>query len=303
MDSPTPPTAPALSPTHPLETHGASEAGNGTSRPWVENKPSRRWLPTLDIPELWSFRELAIILALKDLKVRYKQTFLGLLWVILQPLLGVLIFTVFLGRLAGLTGDGYPYPLFVYTGLILWYYVSGGVSSASVSLVEQRVLLTKVYFPRLLAPLAAVVPPLVDLGVGVAVTSVFIVVYDAHPSVALLSLPLWVMSALVLALAVGTWLAALNVKYRDVRHALAFFLQVWFFASPVVYASSIVGDKWAYLYALNPTVGIIDGFRWALASGPAPGGDVVVSLAVTVALAIVGTVYFRRMERQLADIV
>ncbi|MGH3134042.1 MAG: ABC transporter permease [Gaiellaceae bacterium] len=270
---------------------------------WTENRPSRTWLPSVDFGELWSYRDLALILALKDLKVRYKQTFLGVLWVVVQPLLGVAIFTIFLGRLAGLTGAGYPYPLFVYTGLIAWLYISGGVSAAAASLVEQRALLTKVYFPRLLAPMAAVVPALVDLAVAIAVAAVFLVVYDASPSLAILVLPAWVAAAVVLALAVGTWLAALNVKYRDVRHALAFSLQVWFFASPVVFPSSIVSDGWEYVYAVNPTVGVIDGFRWSLASGPFPGPDVLVSLAVIPIVLAAGVVYFRRVERGFADIV
>jgi lipopolysaccharide transport system permease protein len=270
---------------------------------WTENRPSRTWLPTLDFGELWSYRDLALILALKDLKVRYKQTFLGVLWVLVQPLLGVAIFTIFLGRLAGLTGDGYPYPLFLYTGLILWLYLSGAISAAAASLVEQRALLTKIYFPRLLAPIAAVVPPLVDLAVSILVAGVFILAYDASPSLAMLALPVWVGAAVVLALAVGTWLAALNVKYRDVRHALAFFLQVWFFASPVVFPSSMVHGDWKYLYALNPAVGVIDGFRWSLASGPSPGADVLVSLAVIPIVLTIGVLYFRRVERGFADIV
>jgi lipopolysaccharide transport system permease protein len=291
--------------TQEVETSSVMLPGFGVSSqpPWTENRPSKRWLPRLDLRELWSSRELALILALKTLKVRYKQTAVGVAWVLLQPLLGVAIFTVFLGRLAGLESEsGVAYPLFVFTGLIMWLYIAGAVSAAAASLFEQRELLTKIYFPRLLAPVAAVIAPLMDLAVSLAIATIFIVWYDARPTFALLLLPLWIAAALLLAFAVGAWLAALNVKYRDVRHALPFFLQVWFFASPVVFATSVVDERWRYVYALNPAVGIIDGFRWSLASGPRPGAYALVSLGATLLILVVGVVYFRRVERYIADI-
>jgi lipopolysaccharide transport system permease protein len=279
------------------------DVGVSSLPPWTENRPSKRWLPRIDLRELWSSRDLALILALKTLKVRYKQTALGVAWVLLQPLLGVAIFTVFLGRLAGLESEsGVPYALFVFTGLILWLYIAGAVSAAAASLFEQRDLLTKIYFPRLLAPVAAVTAPLVDLAVSLAAAAVFVAWYDARPTLAFLLLPLWIAAALLLVFAVGAWLAALNVKYRDVRHALPFLLQVWFFASPVVYATSVVDERWRYMYALNPAVGIIDGFRWSLASGPRPGAYALVSLGATLLILVVGVVYFRRVERYIADI-
>jgi len=270
---------------------------------WVENAPPRKGLPPLEPRELWAHRELALILALKDLKVRYKQTFFGVAWALLQPLVGVLIFSVFFGRLAGLPTDGIPYPLFSYVGLTIWLYVSAAVSTAAQSLVDNRDLVTKVYFPRLLAPLAALVPGLVDYGIALAIVAVFLGVYGVVPGPALALLPAWVLLAALLSLGVGLLLAALNVKYRDVRQALPFLLQVWMFGSPVVYASSTVNGAWRYLYAANPAVTVIDGVRWSLAGGPAPGPESAVSLAVVAILLAVGFVYFRRVERYFADVI
>jgi ABC-type polysaccharide/polyol phosphate export permease len=271
--------------------------------PWRENRPPARWLPELDARELWRERELAVVLALKDLRIRYKQTFFGVAWALLQPLLAVLVFSVVFGRLAGLPADGIPYPVFVYAGLVAWLYFAAAVSAAAQSLVDNRDLVTKVYFPRLLAPLAAVCPPLVDLLVNLLVVAVFLAAYTVAPGPALLVLPAWILAALVLALAAGLGLAALNVKYRDVRHALPFLLQVWLFASPVVYAASLVEGGWRYLYAANPMVTVIGGFRWSLAGGPAPGLEALVSLLVGAVLLLAGFVYFRRVERHFADLI
>ena len=271
--------------------------------PWRENRPATGALASLEGAELWSHRDLALLLAVKDLKVRYKQTILGVLWVVLQPVAGAAIFTLIFGRIEALSGAEHPYALVVYTGLIVWLYISGSVGAAARSLVEQRELLTKVYFPRLLAPTAAVLPPLVDLAVSLAVAGIFVVAYGAHLSLAILLLPVWVAFALLLALGVGSWLAALNVKYRDVRHALSFFIQMWMFASPVVYASETVADRWQTLYAVNPAAGIVDGFRWSLASGPAPGPDVLISFGTALAILAGGIVYFQRAERAFADLI
>jgi lipopolysaccharide transport system permease protein len=286
-----------------LESRGGLVAAVAARPRWRENRPATGAFAWFDGAELWSHRDLALLLALKDLKVRYKQTLLGVAWVVLQPVAGAAIFTLVFGRFDALSGGDYPYALVVYTGLIIWLYISGSVGAAARSLVEQRELLTKVYFPRVLAPTAAVVPPLVDLAVSLAVAAVFMAVYGAEPSFALVLLPVWVGFALLLALGVGSWLAALNVKYRDVRHALGFFLQMWLFASPVVYSSETVAEQWQTLYALNPAVGIIDGFRWSLASGPAPGPEVLISFATTVLTLVLGLVYFQRAERSFADLI
>jgi lipopolysaccharide transport system permease protein len=275
----------------------------GRSDSWTENRPSRGWLPRLETHELWSYRELAVALALKDLKVRYKQTFFGVAWAIIQPLLGVLIFSVFFGRLAGLPSDGIPYPVFVYAGLTFWTFFSTGISAAAQSLVDDRDLVTKVYFPRVLAPAAAVLPGLVDLAVSLGIVVVFMAIYGVAPSLPLVVLPLWIVGGVLLAFASGLWLSALNVKYRDVRYALPFLVQLWFFASPVVFSSSLVEGGWRYVFALNPVMTLIDGFRWSLVDGPGPGAEGLVSLAVGLVVLGSGLVYFRRVERTFADLI
>jgi lipopolysaccharide transport system permease protein len=280
-----------------LGAHGRHEAA------WIENRPPSRWLPALDIAEMWARRELVLVLALKDLRVRYKQTLFGVAWAVLQPLLAALIFTVFLGRLAHVSGGGLPYPVFVYAGMSMWFYVSGAVSSSAQSLVDNRDLVTKVYFPRLLAPIAGVVPGLVDLVPALAILAVFLGVYDVVPGPALALLPLWILVGAVLALAIGLWLAALNVRYRDVRYALPFLLQIWLFGSPVVYASSLVHGAWRYAYAANPMTSLLEGFRWSVAGGAAPGVESLVSLAVVLALLAGGFVYFWRTEQSFADVI
>jgi lipopolysaccharide transport system permease protein len=272
-------------------------------RVWHENRPPEGWLPRLDLAELWSERELALVLALKDLRVRYKQTFFGIAWAILKPLAGVAIFTVFFGRLAHLPTDGLPYAVFVYSGLAIWLYFSSALTTSAQSLVDNRDLVAKVYFPRLLAPIAGVAPDLVDLGINLVVLGVFLVVYGVSPGPALATLPVWILAAVALAFAVGLWLASLNVKYRDVKYVLPFVLQLWLYASPVVYSTNLVQGAWRYLYALNPMVAVIDGFRWSLAGGPAPGPEALVSLAVGVAILCSGFVYFRRVESSFADLI
>jgi lipopolysaccharide transport system permease protein len=281
--------------------HPASPRDRPPRAEWIENRPRTGWLPHVDLRELWGYRELTLVLAVKDFKVRYKQTAFGIAWAVIQPLVGVLIFSVFLGRLAGVPSDGIPYPVFVYAGLAIWAYFSTSMTAAAQSLVDNRELVTKVYFPRILAPLAAVFPGLVDFAVSLVIVGAFMAFYGVTPGAALVLLPFWIASALALALAVGLWLSALNVKYRDVRYALAFLTQVWLFASPVVFSSSLVDGAWRYLYALNPVVPVIDGFRWSLTGTPAPGPEAFVSLAVGLIVLLGGVVYFARVERGLAD--
>jgi homopolymeric O-antigen transport system permease protein len=270
---------------------------------WNVNAPPSGWWPRLDLRELLAYRELAVAFAVKDLRVRYKQTFFGVAWAVFQPLAAVLIFTVVFGRVAHLPTDGTPYPVFVYSGMAVWLYFSSSVTAAAGSFVENRELVTKVWFPRLVAPLAAVLSPLVDLAISLAILGIFIAGYGVVPGPALASLPIWILAAVFLALATGLWTSALNVKYRDVKHVLPFLLQVWFFASAIVYAGSSLYGQWRWAFALNPVVGLVDGFRWSLISGPAPGLEDLVSLAVGLILLLGGIIYFRRLEQYFGDLI
>ncbi len=269
---------------------------------WVENRP-RTGLLRLDLRELWAYRELAGFMALRDVRVRYKQAVLGIGWAVFQPLAGVVVFTIVFKRLADVQSDGLPYPIFAFAGLLAWNYTSGAVIKATQSLVSNAGLVTKVYFPRLLIPLAAVLPGLLDLAVSLPVLLVLYPVYGVRPGWALLTLPLWVASAVLVALAVGLLLAALNVRYRDVNQAISLLVQLWLFLSPVAYPTSTVPEAWQPVYALNPMVGVIDGFRWCLLAGPAPGPWSLLSAAVTLVLLGVALVYFQRTERRFADVI
>jgi lipopolysaccharide transport system permease protein len=271
--------------------------------PWIENKPSEGWRPLVDVHELWAYRELAIAFALRTLRVRYKQTLFGVSWAVLQPVLAVVVFSIVFGRLAGLPTDGIPYPVFNYAAMILWLYVSTGVIATANSLVENRELVQKVYFPRLIAPIASALAGLVDFAIAFVLLLVLLVVYDVTPDAAILLTPAWVAAAVAVVLSVGIPLAALNVKYRDVRQVLPLLVQVWLFASPVVYSSSLVPGAWQYVYALNPMVAVLDGFRWSVADGPAPGPEALVSLAAVVTMLVAGLVHFSRAERSFSDVV
>jgi lipopolysaccharide transport system permease protein len=269
---------------------------------WIENRPGRG-LRGLDLREFWQYRELAGFLALRDLKVRYKQAAFGAAWAVLQPLVGVVVFTVVFRRLAKVPSDGIPYPVFAFLGLAVWAYLSSGVTKVSQSLVGNSPLITKVYFPRLLAPLASALPGLLDLALSLVVLGVLMLIYHVTPSWAMLTLPLWLVALVAVTLSVGLWLAALNVQYRDVNHAVTLLVQLWLFVSPVAYPSSLVPNAWRPLYALNPVAGVLDGFRWAMLGAPWPGSRLVLSLGVTAALLISGVLYFQRVERRFADVI
>jgi lipopolysaccharide transport system permease protein len=271
-------------------------------RAWIENRPSRG-LRGLGLRELWEYRELAGFLALRDLKVRYKQAAFGAAWAVLQPLVGVVVFTLVFRRLAKVPSDGIPYPVFAFLGLAVWAYVSSGVTKAAQSLVSNSALVTKVYFPRLLAPLASVLPGLLDLALSLLVLGLLMLVYGVAPTWAIATLPLWLVALVATTLSVGLWLAALNVQYRDVNHAVTLLVQLWLFVSPVAYPSSLVPEAWRPLYALNPVAGLLDGFRWAVLGAPWRGAAHLVSLAVTAALLISGVLYFQRVERRFADVI
>jgi lipopolysaccharide transport system permease protein len=291
-------------PGHETESHRRLASARALDNvPWIENRPASSWFPRLDLRELWATRDVTRALALRNVKTRYKQTLLGVAWTVLQPLSAVVIFTLVFGRLASVPSDGIPYPVFVYAGLAVWLYVSGAANLASESLAQYRELVTKVYFPRLHAPLAAVLPGLIDLGISLVAVAFFMAFYGVAPTAALVTLPLWIVAAVIAALAVGIWLAALNVRYRDVRNVLAFALQLWLFVTPVLYASSLLEGDWTWVLALNPLAGLVDGFRWALVGADAPGVWALGSLAVGLAVLVSGVVYFARVQRRFADLI
>lgn len=275
--------------------------GEVESALWTENRPSAGWLQGLNLGELLRYRELLLFFAIKELKVRYKQTLFGVGWVVLQPLVAMVIFTVVFGRFAGLPSDGLPYEVFVFAGLSVWLYFSSTIRTASESLVEDPSLVTKVYFPRVLAPTGAVLPGLVDLGVSLVVVGILMAIFGVAPGLSLVLLPVWIAAAVLVALGGGLWLSALNVLYRDVRSVVPFLVQVWLFASPVVFPSSIIGSPEKYVYALNPLVCVLDGFRWSLLDAPAPNTVDLISFVSACLLLISGLVYFRHAERRFAD--
>jgi lipopolysaccharide transport system permease protein len=263
---------------------------------------SRGWR-ALDLRELWRFRELVYFLALRDVKVRYKQTALGVAWVLLQPLLAMGIFSIVFGQ-RGLTTSGVPYPLFVISGLVPWFYFSNATTGASGSVVGNTQLISKVYFPRLAIPLAAVMANLVDLSIGLLLLLVMLVVFGVGFSWQLLAIPALVCLMVLTALSVSVWLSALDVQYRDVRYAVPFFIQVWLFATPVIYSVADVPARFQPLLALNPMTGVIAGFRWALLGGQeAPLGALAISTVLVLCLLGTGLLYFRRMERTFADVI
>jgi homopolymeric O-antigen transport system permease protein len=283
----------------------ASDASRSpwSAAPWTENRPSSRWAPGASLRELWTHRELAFFLALRDFKLRYAQTLLGAAWVVLQPLVAAAIFYGLFGKGLKVPSDGIPYFVFAYAGLALWSYVSTAVDAAAESLAAHSAMVTKVYFPRLIAPIAAALPGLVDLAIGLVLLAFIVAVNGVVPTAAVATLPLWVAGALATSVGIGVWLSALNAQYRDVRYALGFLLQVWFFASPVVYSSSVVDGGWRYVFAANPLVGVLDGFRWSTLAGPAPGAEDLVSLIVALMVLVTGLAHFRRIERRLADVI
>jgi lipopolysaccharide transport system permease protein len=266
-------------------------------------RPSRGWV-SLDLKELWHYRELLFFLAWRDIKVRYTQTALGAAWAIIQPLLSMIVFTIFFGRLAKVPSDGIPYPLFAYTALVPWQLFAYALTESSNSVVLSERLITKVYFPKLVIPFASVLAGLVDFTIAFSLVIGMLIWYHITPTWAVLTVPLFVLFTMATALAAGLWLSALNVQYRDVRHTLTFIVQFWLFASPVVYPSTLIPARWRPLYGLNPMAGVIEGFRWALLrKAPAPGPMLGVSILVTAAVLVGGLYYFRRMEKTFADVV
>lgn len=254
--------------------------------------------------ELWEYRELLYFLTWRDLKVRYKQTALGAAWAVIQPLFMMLVFSLFFGRLAGVPSDGVPYPVFTFCALLPWQLFAHALTESSNSLVGNQNLITKVYFPRLVVPMSAVLGGLVDFAIAFVILLGMLAFYGLVPGWQIVALPAFVLLAVMTALAVGLWLSALNVQYRDVRYTINFLVQFWLFATPVAYPSSIIPAQWRVVYGLNPMVGVVEGFRWSLLGKPeSPSAVVLVSTIVVVTLLVGGLYYFRRMEQQFADVV
>jgi lipopolysaccharide transport system permease protein len=277
--------------------------------PLVVIEPTRG-LAALRLGELWAYRELLYFLVWRDVKVRYKQTALGAAWAILQPLMTAVVFTIFFGRLAGIASDGLPYPLFSYAGLLVWTFFAQGLSQSSNSVVGSAQLITKVYFPRLVIPIAAVLSGLVDLAVALPVLVAMLWYYGIWPGVAVLTVPLFALLALVAATGVGLWLSALNVEYRDVRYVVPFLIQLWLFMTPVIYPASVLAPRLqrlglpAWSWGINPMAGVVEGFRWAMLDAPTSPGPLIAASAVTgFVLLFSGAWYFRRVERSFADVV
>jgi lipopolysaccharide transport system permease protein len=266
-------------------------------------QPARGWLD-FNIAGLWQYRELLYFLAWRDIKVRYKQTVLGVAWVILQPVLTMLIFSVIFGWLAGLPSEGVPYPLFTFAALVPWQLFSYSLTQSSTSLVADQNLITKVFFPRLIIPTASVLAGVLDFAISLLILFGMMIVYGIPFSLRLLVLPCLILLTLMTALAVGLWLSALNVQYRDVRYTLSFLTLFWMYATPIAYSSTLIPERWRLLYSLNPMVGVVEGFRWALFDTDMWVGPMVfVSAGVMLVLLIGGLIYFRRMEDGFADVI
>ena len=266
-------------------------------------KPSKGW-SSINLGEIWQYRELIYFLTWRDLKVRYKQTALGAFWAILQPFLTMVVFSIFFGRLLGVPSGDVPYPVFSYTALLPWGLFSKAMADSGRSLVTNRAMITKVYFPRLTIPLASVLAGVADFGIAFIVLLGMMWYYDLKITSNIWTLPLFLLLALVTSLGVGLWLSAMNVFYRDIGYVIPFLTQLWFYLSPIVYSTNTVPEKWQPIYALNPMVGVIDGFRWALlGQEPAPGPLLAISASVALLMLISGAFYFRRVERAFADVV
>jgi lipopolysaccharide transport system permease protein len=265
--------------------------------------PSRAWAP-LRLAELWEYRELLYFLVWREIKIRYQQTALGVAWAIIQPVFTMVVFSIFFGRLARVPSDGVPYPVFAFCALLPWQLFAFSLAESSNSVVSNQRLVTKVYFPRLVMPLAALGVGLIDFVITFILLLLLAGYYGIVPGLPLLTIPLWTLLAVMTALAVGLWLSALNVRYRDVRHTVPFLIQIWLFATPVAYPTSLVPEQWRALYALNPMVGVVDGFRWALlGTSDPPRLTAAVSVVTVMLLMTGGLFYFRRMERTFADLV
>ncbi|MGB7436225.1 MAG: ABC transporter permease [Candidatus Acidiferrum sp.] len=276
-------------------------AGRAAPHTVTRIEPPRGWFD-LRLKELWDYRELLYFFVWRDVKIRYKQTAIGVLWVVLQPLLTMLVATVFFGKLAKLPSQGLPYTVFSFAAIVPWTYFSGALMSATNVVVENQRVITKVFFPRLILPFSAVLSGLVDFAIGFIVLVIFTLSYGIRPTASVIWLPFFLLLAVLTALGVGLWLSALNALYRDVRYLLPFLVQFWTLASPVYYSSSMVPERYRWLYSLNPMAGVIDGFRWALTGTGHPPGVVLIASTTAVCVMVCGgLLFFNRMEVSIAD--
>lgn len=274
-----------------------------TRKPTVVIVPEKGWM-SINLRELWAFRDLLFFMSWRDISVRYKQTLLGVAWAIIQPLFSTIVFSLFFGRLAKVGSDGIPYPIFAYAAQLPWQYFSSALSGSANSLVGSATIITKTYFPRMTIPLAAVITPLFDFVIAFAFIFVMMPIYHVTPTWNVVWLPLFMVLAFMTALGVGLWLAAMNVQYRDIKYAIGFLLQLWMFASPVVYSTTLVPEQWRIVYGLNPMAGVISGFRWALlGTNTGPDNMMFVSVGVALLILVSGAFYFRRMEKNFADMI
>jgi len=276
---------------------------NPGSLPTFFIRPASSW-SSIGLKELWEYRELLYFLVWRDVKVRYKQTALGAAWAIIQPVMMMLVFSLFFGYLAKVPSDGIPYPIFTFCALLPWQLFAHALTESSNSLVANERLITKVYFPRLVVPIAAVLGGMLDFAIAFLMLLAMMLYYGIVPTWAIVTLPGFILLAILTALGVGLWLSALNVQYRDVRYTLGFLIQFWLFATPVAYSSSLIPERWRPLYGLNPMAGVVEGFRWALLGrSEPPGALLAVSVAVVILILVGGFYYFRRMEQEFADVV
>jgi lipopolysaccharide transport system permease protein len=279
--------------THPTELHTRT----------LRIAPSHGLL-SLRLSEVWEYRELLYFFVWRDIKVRYKQTAIGAAWAVLQPFMTMVVFSLFFGRLAKIPANGLPYPVFYYCALLPWIYFAGALQNATNVVVEQQRVITKIYFPRVVLPISAVLGGLVDFAISFVVLLALMAYYGIAPTVAALWLPAFLLLAILTALGMGLWLSALNAFYRDVRYVVPFLVQFWMFASPVAYPSSLVPEQWQWLYGLNPMAGVIEGFRWALTGQGLPPGPMMIASATGVFVVLVsGLIYYRAMEGTIADVV
>lgn len=272
------------------------------NEPLITIKPQQGW-PALELSDLWRYRELLFLLTWRDIKVRYAQTALGASWAVLQPLLTMIIFSVIFGRLAKLPSDGIPYPIFTFTALLPWQLFAFSLTNSSSSLVASEKLISKVYFPRLIIPIASALPALMDFAISFIVLVGMLFYYHIPLTPRILTLPFFLLLAVVSALAVGLWLSALNVEFRDIRYIVPFMTLFWQYATPVAYSASLIPEKWRLLYGLNPMTGVVEGFRWALLGSGRVDGMVWVSIVIAVVILVSGLAYFKRMEASFADVI
>jgi len=270
--------------------------------PIITIRPMNGWVP-IDLKEVWEYRELLQTFVVRDIKVRYKQTALGAAWAVIQPLLMMVVFTLFFGKLAKIPSEGIPYPIFSYAALLPWTLFAEGLTRSTGSMISNAGIMTKVYFPRLILPISGVVSPMVDFAIAFVILLGMMLYFGFYPTVNIIWLPAFILLALATSLGVGLWLSALNVQYRDFQYTVPFLIQLWLFASPVVYPSTLLPEPYRMIYGLNPMAGVIEGFRWVLLGTSPPSSLIVVSVVAVIAILISGAFYFRRMEKTFADVV